>query len=189
MGGASSSQCLGLPSCEMRFEPLKLAGAFVVHREGLVDERGSFARSFCAREFAQHGLSPHVVQCNVSVNRERGTLRGMHFQRAPHAEAKLITCLSGAVYDVIVDIRTGSPTFHQWLAIELRDDGRSLYVPEGFAHGFQTLEDATVLHYQMSEYYDDACAGGLRFDDPRLGIAWPLTPRNVSPRDRAFPLV
>jgi dTDP-4-dehydrorhamnose 3,5-epimerase len=152
------------------------------------DIRGFFARSFCQREFAEHGLVPLVAQCNVSWNRLRGTLRGIHFQRAPHPEVKLIRCTRGAAWDVVVDLRAASPTFGRWTAIEITADNRlATYVPAGCGHGFQTLCDNTELFYQMSEYYDSASSDGVRWNDPTLSIAWPVKPPIVSERDNALP--
>jgi dTDP-4-dehydrorhamnose 3,5-epimerase len=169
------------------FRETKLPGAFVIEPERLEDERGFFARTWCEREFRAHGLNPRLVQCNVSYNRARSTLRGMHYQAAPHEEAKLVRCTMGAVHDVVVDLRPDSPTFRQWVAVELSARNRTmLYVPEGFAHGFQTLEDDTEVFYQMSELYHPECARGVRWDDPAFGIEWPLPPRALSERDRQY---
>jgi len=170
------------------FTETKLAGAFIIDLEQRADERGFFARSFCAREFAAHGLNPQVVNTNVSHSARRGTLRGMHFQRPPHAEAKLVRCTRGAIYDVIIDLRAGSPTLGQWLGVELTAANyRQLYVPEGFAHGFQTLEDEADVVYQVSEFYTPGAEGGLRYDDPAFGIRWPLPVSVISPKDAAWP--
>ncbi|KAB8143559.1 dTDP-4-dehydrorhamnose 3,5-epimerase [Chloroflexia bacterium SDU3-3] len=172
----------------MIFTETKLQGAFIIDLEQRADERGFFARSFCAREFADHGMNPHVVNTNVSHSARRGTLRGMHFQRAPHAEAKLVRCTRGAIYDVIIDLRAGSPTLGQWLGVELTAANyRQLYVPEGFAHGFQTLEDEADVVYQVSEFYTPGAEGGLRYDDPAFGIRWPLPISVISPKDAAWP--
>ena len=174
----------------MKFVATPLAGAFAVELEELVDERGFFARSFCRDEFARHGLVPAVAQCNVSYNARRGTLRGLHYQAEPHPEAKLVRCTRGAVWDVAVDLRPGSPTLHRWFALELSaDNRRALYVPAGFAHGFQSLTDAAEVLYQMSESYHAELARGVRWDDPRLAIPWPVAPAIVSERDRSLPLV
>jgi len=174
----------------MKFVATPLAGAFVVELEELADERGFFARSFCREEFERHGLVAAVAQCNVSYNARRGTLRGLHYQGEPHPEAKLVRCTRGAVWDVAVDLRPGSPTRYRWFALELTaDNRRALYVPAGFAHGFQSLTDASELLYQMSECYRADLARGVRWDDPRLAIAWPVAPAIVSERDRALPLV
>jgi dTDP-4-dehydrorhamnose 3,5-epimerase len=172
----------------MRFERAALDGVWIVEAEPLRDERGWFARTFDREAFDAHGIGFDVVHANVSFNERRGTLRGMHWQEAPHGERKLIRCARGAVHDVLVDVREGSVTRGRWLAIELSErDGRMLYAPEGFAHGFQTLEDATELAYLMSHEYVREAARGLRFDDPALGIEWPEGPRIVSERDRSHP--
>jgi dTDP-4-dehydrorhamnose 3,5-epimerase len=164
-----------------------LKGAYLIEFERHEDERGFFARSFCAKEFSAHGLNPHVFQCNVSFNRRRGTLRGLHYQSHPHEEAKLVRCTAGAVYDVIVDIRPESATFKRWHAVELQArSGRLLYIPDGFAHGFQTLEDDSELFYQMSEFYSPELARGVRWDDPTFGIHWPIHPPFLSSRDAGF---
>ena len=174
----------------MKFAETSLAGAYVLDVERISDERGFFARSFCRNELESHGLDPNVVQCNVSFNRKAGTLRGMHFQVAPHEEAKLVRCTMGAVHDVIVDLRPGSPTFRRSYAVELSaQNRRALFVPKGFAHGFQTLSDDTEVLYQMSVFHHPESARGLRFDDPALGIAWPLPPSIMSERDRSYPLL
>ncbi len=173
----------------MRFVPTKLAGAFVIEPEPRADERGLFARTWCRDEFAAHGLTTSWVQCNVSFNHRTGTLRGMHYQADPHPEVKLVRCTRGAAYDVIADLRPGSPTYRQWVAVELTaDNRRAVYVPGGFAHGFQTLADETELFYQMSEFYHPESARGVRWDDPALGIEWPpCAGRVISERDRSFP--
>lgn len=172
----------------MRFIETKLKGAWIIEPERLADERGFFARTFCQREFEAHGLNPHVAQCSLSFNPRRGTLRGMHYQITPHEEAKLIHCVRGAIYDVAVDLRRDSPTFTQWVAVELTaQNARMLYVPEGLAHGFQTVADDTEVLYQMSEFYHPECVRGLRWDDPAFGIAWPLTPPTVmSEQDQSY---
>jgi dTDP-4-dehydrorhamnose 3,5-epimerase len=173
----------------MRLSPTDLAGAFLLDVEPLEDNRGFFARSFCRDEFRAHGLNPEFVQCNISFNYRRGTLRGMHFQVSPHAEAKVVRCTQGAIWDVIIDLRTDSPTRYRWFGVELSArTRRALYVPEGFAHGFQTLVDESEVLYLMSEFYHPECARGVRWDDPRFGIPWPLPDPVVSARDNAFPL-
>jgi dTDP-4-dehydrorhamnose 3,5-epimerase len=174
----------------MRFVPTELPGAFVIEAEPYGDERGFFARTFCTREFAEHGLAAGFVQCNTSYNHRAGTIRGMHWQAQPHAEAKLVRCTAGAIFDVIVDLRPGSPACGRWLAVELSAaTRRMLYVPEGFAHGFQTLRDGAEIAYQMSAGYEPAAARGFRFDDPRLRIPWPLPASAVSKRDRELPFL
>lgn len=168
--------------------PTPLAGAYLIELEQLEDERGFFARSFCQKEFRERGLDPVVAQCNVSFNRKRGTLRGLHYQAEPHAEAKLVRCTRGAIWDVIVDLRRDSPTARQWHAAELTaENRRALYIPAGLAHGFQTLVDDTEVLYQMSEFFHPESARGVRWDDPALAIRWPIKQAVISPRDLAFP--
>ena len=170
----------------MRFDDRM--GVVVIELERHEDERGFFARSFCADEFAAHGLSARVAQCNISFNRQRGTLRGLHFQRPPHAEAKLVRCTSGAIYDVAVDLRPASPTFCGHVGVEITArNRRMLYVPPGFAHGFQTLEDDSEVFYQMSEPFAAEAAGGVRWNDPAFAIAWPLDVQVISERDSSYP--
>jgi len=172
----------------VRFVETELRGAFIIELEPIEDERGFFARSFCQREFAEHRINPAIVQCNISFNRRRGTLRGMHYQSAPHEETKVVRCTRGAVYDVIVDLRRGSPTFKRWIGVELSADNRAaLYVPGGFAHGFQTLEDETEIFYLMSEFYFPQCQRGVRWDDPAFAIRWPIAPPIMSEKDRLYP--
>lgn len=174
----------------MKFTELPLAGAYLIEPDRRTDERGYFARSFCIDEFASHGLPTGVVQCNVSFNRIRGTLRGMHFQRAPMAEAKLVRCTRGAIYDVIVDLRPDSPTYCRWYGAELTEEnGSALFIPEGFAHGFQTLVDKSEVFYQMFAAYSGEHADGVRWDDPSFAIAWPLPVSSIADRDRSFPLL
>ena len=173
----------------MTFTELPLGGAFLIEPDRLEDERGFFARTFCVEEFAARGLNTTVAQCNVSYNRRRGTLRGLHYQAPPHEEAKLVRCTAGAAFHVVVDIRPGSPTFRRWHAVELSARNRNmLYIPEGFAHGFQTLDDHTELAYLMSKAYVPQAARGIRWDDPDLAIQWPSAAGLViSPRDLALP--
>lgn len=174
----------------MRFIETEIGGAWIVEPEPIGDERGSFARTFCVREFSARGLETAFVQHSVSHSRTRGTLRGMHFQRPPHEEVKLVSCLQGAIRDVIVDVRPGSPTRLQWTAVELTPKNRrQLYVPRGFAHGFITLEDDSVVSYMISNFHEPAAAAGLRHDDPALAIEWGATARVISERDRAWPLL
>jgi len=172
----------------MIFLETPLSGAYVVEIEKHEDERGFFARSWCAREFAAKGLDHNLVQCNVSFNKLKGTLRGLHYQIPPHAEVKLVRCTKGSLFDVIVDLRKDSPTFLKWFAIELTATNyKMLYIPKLFAHGFQTLEDDTEIVYQMSEFYQPGAAKGLRWNDLRLGINWPDARRIMSEKDQAYP--
>ncbi len=175
----------------MIFSELPLKGAFVIEIERLEDERGFFARTFCVDEFVSHGVVFRIAQCSVSYNGQRGTLRGLHYQAPPHQEAKLVRCTLGAAFDAIADLRPDSPTFKRWAAVELSaDNRRMIYIPEGFAHGFQTLADGTEIFYQMSVPYVPEAARGIRWDDPELSIDWPpMATRVVSPRDRALPLL
>jgi dTDP-4-dehydrorhamnose 3,5-epimerase len=171
------------------FTPTPLPGTFVIDLERREDDRGFFARSYCQREFAEQGLNPNIAQCNVSFNAKRATLRGMHFQAPPHAEAKVVRCTQGTVWDVVLDLRAQSPTFKRWHGVELSAaNRRALYIPEGVAHGFQTLTDDSELLYLMSEFYEPAAARGVRWDDPAFKIAWPLADGRISERDRSFPL-
>jgi dTDP-4-dehydrorhamnose 3,5-epimerase len=172
----------------MIFTPTRLAGLWLVEIEPRVDERGHFARTWCAREFAEHGLDTRLAQASVSFNRRRGTLRGMHFQHPPHAEVKLVRCTRGALWDVAIDLRPDSPTYCGWQGFELTaENAAALYIPEGFAHGFQTLADDTEVFYQMSTFYAPEAAAGVRYDDPAFGIDWPLPVRTIAPRDAAWP--
>lgn len=171
----------------MRFTELDLAGAYVIDQERHEDARGYFARTFCTDEFAAHGLASTFVQCNTSFNASHGTLRGMHFQQAPHQEIKLVRCTSGAIWDVVLDLRPESPSFCRWEAVELTvANGRALYIPAGFAHGFQTLIDDTEVFYHMAERYHPESATGVRWDDPVFGIIWPIRPPIISERDAAY---
>jgi len=172
----------------MIFTETDLKGAFTIAPELLADERGFFARAWCRHEFRAHGLSPRLTQCNISFNRKRGTLRGMHYQAKPYEEAKLVRCTTGSIYDVIIDLRPQSPTFRQHIAVVLTARNRTmLYVPEGCAHGFQTLEDNTEVFYQMSHSYAPVHARGVRWNDPAFGIRWPVPERIISERDQCFP--
>jgi dTDP-4-dehydrorhamnose 3,5-epimerase len=172
----------------MIFKETKLKGSFVIDLERIEDGRGIFARSWCQKQFAEHGLDLLIVQCNVSYNKKKGTLRGMHYQAAPYEEAKIVHCISGAIYDVIIDLRRESATYCQWFAVESSSDNcRMLYVPVGFAHGFQTLKDNTVVFYQMGEFYHPECARGVKWDDRAFGIKWPLKNRIISAKDSQFP--
>ncbi|MDX8392430.1 MAG: dTDP-4-dehydrorhamnose 3,5-epimerase [Mariprofundaceae bacterium] len=171
----------------MIFTETELAGAFVIDIEPMQDERGFFARSWCKNEFARHGLNSDLQQCNISYNNKKGTLRGMHYQRPPHEEVKLVRCVRGAIYDVIVDLRADSATFLRWQGVKLSEKNRSaLYIPEGFAHGFLTLSDAVEVVYQMSSCFVSGSAAGIRWDDPTIGINWPHQPRCISEKDKLY---
>ncbi|MBL1210722.1 dTDP-4-dehydrorhamnose 3,5-epimerase [Geminocystis sp. GBBB08] len=160
----------------MKFIETLLKRVYVIEIEPISDHRGFFARSWCEQEFRDYGLNPNLVQCNISFNAKKGTLRGMHYQIQPHEETKLVRCTQGSIYDVIIDIQPESSTFKQWFGVELTaKNHKMLYIPEGFAHGFQTLEDDTEVLYQMSEFYHPECAKGVRFDDPSFKINWLLT--------------
>lgn len=174
----------------MIFTTLPLGGASLVEITRAEDERGFFARAYCAEEFAAQGLALPTAQCSVSFNARRGTLRGMHYQRAPHDEEKLVRCTGGAVFDVLVDIRPDSPTFRRWFGTELSAaNHRALYIPKGFAHGFISLTDDAEVYYMISVAYAPGFAGGLRWDDPALGIHWPVQPVVISQRDAGYPLL
>lgn len=172
----------------MKFTETPIAGAFLIDIEPVEDERGFFARTFDAGKLRRRGLQPHVEQCSISYNRRKGTVRGMHYQRSPHAETKLVRCTQGAVYDVVIDLRPASPSFRQWFAAELTaHNHRMLYVPEGLAHGFQTLEDDTEVSYQISEAWQPGAAAGVRWNDPAFAIRWPLEVTVIAERDRTYP--
>jgi dTDP-4-dehydrorhamnose 3,5-epimerase len=172
------------------FTPTPIEGVFVIDVERKEDERGFFARTWCREEFAARGLNPELAQCSISYNRKKGTLRGLHFQREPHAEAKLVRCSRGAIFDVAVDLRPESPSFKSWFAVELSDANyRMLYVPEECAHGFQSLVDEVEVIYQISAVFAPSVSQGLRFDDPGFGIEWPLLISTISERDRSWPLL
>ena len=172
----------------MIFTKLALDGAFLVELKKIEDPRGFFARAFCQREFEQHGLNPRLVQCNISFNPARATLRGMHYQRAPFAEVKLVRCIRGGIYDVIIDLRRDSPTYRQWQGVELTaGNRRMLYVPEGFAHGYLSLTEDSEVFYQVSEFYAPGSEAGIRWNDPAFAIKWPVEPRVISDKDLAHP--
>jgi dTDP-4-dehydrorhamnose 3,5-epimerase len=172
------------------FAETKLKGAFIIDVKRLEDERGLFGRVWCKKEFEEHGLNPNVLQANVSYNKRRGTLRGMHYQVAPYSETKTIRCTSGSLYDVIIDIRPHSPTFKQWIGVELSAENyKMIYVPEGFAHGFITLEDHTSVHYMMTGYYTPGADAGINFNDPTFNIQWPLKPTIISDKDKSLPFL
>jgi dTDP-4-dehydrorhamnose 3,5-epimerase len=186
---AARQELRGTPNdITMIFHETELKGAFEIHIEPKADERGFFARSWCRDEFEEHKLNSRLAQCNISFNSQKGTLRGMHYQVAPYAEAKVVRCTQGSVHDVLIDLRPESPTFKQWVAVSLTAENRKMvYVPEGFAHGFLTLEDNTEVFYQMSEFYSAESARGIRWNDPAFGIAWPGTVKVISERDRSYP--
>jgi dTDP-4-dehydrorhamnose 3,5-epimerase len=172
----------------MTFHELNLSGAFLIKMQPFEDERGFFARAWCQHEFAAHGLNPRLSQCNASFNHRQGTLRGMHFQIAPYAEAKLVRCTAGAIYDVMIDLRPDSPTFKEYVGAELTAQNRQmLYVPEGFAHGYLTLTDNAEIFYQVSEFYHPEAASGVRWDDPAFAIQWPQAVEVISERDAMYP--
>lgn len=171
----------------MIFKETKLKGAFIIEPEPIKDERGFFARTYCQKEFEAHGINSKLVQCNISFNAQNGTLRGMHYQDKPHQEAKLVRCSKGAIYDVIIDFRPESSTYKQWVAVELTSmNYKMLFIPEGFAHGFKTLEDNTEVFYQMSEFYHPKYARGVLWNDPAFGINWPGGEQIVSPKDSQY---
>jgi dTDP-4-dehydrorhamnose 3,5-epimerase len=174
----------------VRFQSTKLAGVVLVNLEPHMDDRGFFARSWCQKEFEHNGLNPRLVQCNVSFNKRRGTLRGIHYQATPFEEAKLVRCTGGALYDVVVDLRSASPTYKKWVGVELTAvNRRMIYVPEGCGHGFLTLADETEVFYQMSEFYNSETARGVRWNDPAFQIHWPSDVTVISDRDRSYPSV
>lgn len=172
----------------MIFSETKLPGVFEIQLEAKCDERGFFARTWCQKEFQAHGLNSEFVQCSLSFNTRRGTLRGMHYQLAPHAETKLVQCTRGSIFDVVVDLRPQSPKFRNYSAAILTAEQHNMvYVPEGCAHGFLTLEDKTDVFYQISEFHNERAARGLRFDDPAFRISWPEKVQVISERDRNYP--
>lgn len=173
----------------MLFTETELQGAFIIDLNLHPDHRGFFARSFCIQEFADYGLNPKIAQCNLSFNHKKGTLRGMHYQMPPSQETKLVRCIHGAIYDVIIDLRPESPTYLSHIGVELTaENRRALYIPDKFAHGFQTLSDDTEVMYQMGDFYAPEYAGGYRYDDPAFGIEWPLTVTEISEKDRGWSL-
>ena len=172
----------------MKFVETDLKGAFIIDIDKISDTRGFFARAWCQREFANYGLTSKIAQTNISFNRYKGTLRGLHYQAAPHEETKLVRCTKGSVYDVMVDLRTDSRTFGKWVGVELNEDNhRMLLVPEGFAHGYQTLEDNTEVFYQVSEFFSPNAEKGARYDDVKFGITWPLEISVISEKDASWP--
>jgi dTDP-4-dehydrorhamnose 3,5-epimerase len=172
----------------MIFTETNLKGAYIIEPTQLADDRGFFARTWCQQEFSDHGLDPRLVQASISFNHHQGTLRGMHLQLPPAAEVKLVRCTQGAIYDVIVDLRLNSATYLDWIGVKLTADNRTaLYIPKGFAHGFQTLEDNTEVFYQISEFYHPDLARGFRWNDPMIKIDWPIKVSKISDRDRKYP--
>ena len=172
----------------MLFTETRLKGAYLIDVERHTDERGFFGRSWCREDFEARGLDPQLVQCNISFNEKQGTVRGMHYQTDPYQESKLVRCTMGALYDVIIDLRSDSATFAHWLAVELTSENRrGLYIPRGFAHGFQTLSDNTEVFYQMSEFYHPEAARGVRWDDPAFCIEWPIKTLVISEKDQRYP--
>lgn len=174
----------------MRFEPIPLNGGYLIHLDPRTDQRGTFARAFCEQDFSANGLESVFVQANVSINTRTGTVRGMHFQRDRHAEVKLVRCTKGAIYDVVVDMREGSATHLRWFGVELSEqNGLAMYVPKGFAHGYQALTDGATAFYMVSAFYAPQSEGGLRFDDPRLAIGWPRAISELSDKDARWQLL
>lgn len=172
----------------MFFTETELAGAYIIDLDRREDNRGFFARTWAQEEFEAHGLNTRVVQANMSYNHTRGTLRGMHYQRAPYAETKLVRCVQGAIYDVIIDLRPESATYKRWIGVELTaENRRALFIPEGFAHGFQTLADNSDVTYQVSEFYTPGAEGGIRYNDPAFEIQWPLEVTVISEKDKQWP--
>jgi dTDP-4-dehydrorhamnose 3,5-epimerase len=172
----------------MIFSETRIPGAFLISPDRKEDERGFFARTFCRSEFTDHGLVPDLEQCSISFNKHKGTLRGMHFQRSPYEETKLVRCTMGAIFDVIIDLRPGSPAFKQWFSFELNAENRSmLYIPRGLAHGFLTLADSTEVYYQMADRFVPESAAGVRWNDPAFGIRWPAAPQIIALKDQEYP--
>lgn len=174
----------------MIFKEVNVARAFVLEVEKVEDERGFFARSWCQKEFQLHSLVPHLVQANIAFNKQKGTLRGMHYQTPPYGESKVVRCTRGVIFDVVIDLRPESPTFKQWTGVELTaDNHRMLYVPENCAHGYITLEDSTEVTYLVSQFYRPEVEQGVRYDDPAFGVTWPIDVRLISQKDRSWPYV
>jgi dTDP-4-dehydrorhamnose 3,5-epimerase len=175
---------------DVQFTQIDLPGAYLVNLEPRSDHRGYFARTFCAREFEEHGLNPAIAQCNLSFTHKKGTIRGMHYLVPPARESKLVSCIRGAIYDVIIDMRPDSPTYKKYISVELTAENRTaLYIPEIFAHGFQTLADDTEVLSQMSDFYVPGYERGLRYNDPAFNIAWPLVVTEISEKDASWPLL
>jgi dTDP-4-dehydrorhamnose 3,5-epimerase len=176
-------------SGNMKFIESELKGAYIIELDPIIDERGFFARSFCKKEFEKKNLCYDFVQCNISHNKKKGTLRGMHYQKAPSQEIKIVSCIKGAIYDVIIDFRQDSATYLKWISVELTEQNKKmLYIPEDFAHGFQTLEDDSTVYYQMSEFYNPESACGLRWDDPAFKITWEHLNLIISNKDKKYDL-
>lgn len=175
----------------MKFTELKLKGAYLIELEEFKDKRGTFARQFCKKELAAQGLDLEICQCNISKNYKEGTLRGLHFQKDPYPEIKIVSCLKGAFFDVIVDIRKDSPTYLQWESMELNEnDNKMIYIPPNFAHGFQTLVDDTTVYYQLGNYFMGEYYDGLRWNDPKIGINWPdIKTRIINERDNSYAML
>ncbi|MDR3049916.1 MAG: dTDP-4-dehydrorhamnose 3,5-epimerase [Elusimicrobiota bacterium] len=174
----------------MKFTPLSIKGAFLIEIQEIKDERGSFARQFCKKEFAACGLDFDIKQCNISRNYKAGVLRGMHYQHEPYSETKIVSCPQGAFFDVLVDLRKDSETYLKWLGVELSaQNNKALYIPKNCAHGFQTLQDNTVVYYQIDGYYMPDYAGGIRWDDPKIGIEWKRYSNIINDRDKNYPLI
>ena len=171
----------------MIFKKTDLSGLFVIELELIKDKRGFFSQSFCETEFSNKNINSKIKQCNISQNNEKGTIRGIHFQKSPYEQAKIVSCTQGKVYDVIVDLRANSATYCQWYAIELSANNyKMVYIPEGFAHGFQTLEDYSIVFYQMFQHYHPESGSGVRWNDKAFNIKWPLRPKNMTIRDRNY---
>lgn len=171
----------------MKFTNTSIQGAMIIELEKHEDHRGFFSRAFCKKEFEEHGLEHQVVQCNFSKSRKKGTLRGMHYQDVPHSEVKMVRCMSGAIYDVIVDIRKDSPSYMKWFGVKLTEENyKMLYIPKGLAHGFQTLKEDSVIFYMVTEYYNKESEGGVRWDDPAFNINWPLQVTDISEKDKSY---
>ena len=171
----------------MKFIEAYLSGSYTIKLDKIEDERGFFARSWCKKEFEKYGLNSEIVQCNISFNKKRGTIRGMHYQESPFAEVKMVRCIKGSIYDVIIDLRKDSATYLKWSSTVLSGENyKMIYVPQGFAHGFQSLEDNTEVFYQMTEFYHPESAKGVRWDDPLLNIKWPIQDPIISERDEKF---
>jgi dTDP-4-dehydrorhamnose 3,5-epimerase len=174
----------------VNFIKTEINGVYLIEPDLLSDDRGFFARTWCEDEFQAAGLNAHLVQCNISFNKKRGTIRGMHYQTEPYSETKVIRCTMGAIYDVALDLRPTSPTRHRWIAVRLNaGNHRMIYIPEGVSHGFQTLQDNTEVFYQMSEKYRPECSRGVRWDDPAFGIRWPFEVSSISKKDSSYPYV